>query len=498
MNVFTKQDIITSLFYGKLIYKEAFDIECDTVKAISYRDIIELILSNVKNFKWTDYLGNQEVKQPLINILGNIFRDLFTWIFIIIKVLIETYILQKETNVKTRINTGLSLLFLRSDHWFNIKSGGSVGHLSGVINGFKCLNISTHVVSTDYLFGVEQDDCFHLCPPLYELGRNLPNIPKILYTHQMVQSIEKQWKKWLPTFIYQRYSLGNYAGVCLKQKYNVPYICEYNGSELWVARHWGRGKLFHQKLLNRIELLNLQAADLVVVVSQPLKDELVARGIEADKILVNPNGVDSERYSPSVDGSVVRSEYDLNGKIVIGFIGTFGKWHGAEVLAEAFGQLLQEFPAYRDHVRLFLIGDGLTMPLVKEKLTQFNVMDACILTGMVPQEKGPAYLAGCDILASPHVPNPDGTPFFGSPTKLFEYMAMGKGIVASDLEQIGEVLKHNQTAWMVKPGDVQSLKLGLKMLIDDDNDGRRWVRQRGAKSSLNIPGQNTHARLSTN
>jgi glycosyltransferase involved in cell wall biosynthesis len=283
----------------------------------------------------------------------------------------------------------------------------------------------------------------------------------------MVQSIEKQWKKWLPTFIYQRYSLGNYAGVCLKQKYNVPYICEYNGSELWVARHWGRGKLFHQKLLNRIELLNLQAADVVVVVSQPLKDELVARGIEADKILVNPNGVDSECYSPSVDGSVVRSEYDLNGKIVIGFIGTFGKWHGAEVLAEAFGQLLQEFPAYRDHVRLFLIGDGLTMSLVKEQLTKCDVMDACILTGMVPQEKGPAYLAGCDILASPHVPNPDGTPFFGSPTKLFEYMAMGKGIVASDLEQIGEVLKHNQTAWMVKPGDVQSLKLGLKMLIDD-------------------------------
>jgi glycosyltransferase involved in cell wall biosynthesis len=107
------------------------------------------------------------------------------------------------------------------------------------------------------------------------------------------------------------------------------------------------------------------------------------------------------------------------------------------------------------------------MPLVKETLAKYAVGDACILAGRIPQEQGPAYLAACDILASPHVPNPDGTPFFGSPTKLFEYMAMGKGIVASDLDQIGEILKHEKTAWMVKPGDAESLMLGLKRLIDD-------------------------------
>jgi len=114
-----------------------------------------------------------------------------------------------------------------------------------------------------------------------------------------------------------------------------------------------------------------------------------------------------------------------------------------------------------------MIGDGVTMSQVKENLQRYGVMDITTLTGIIPQEEGPTHLAACDILASPHVPNLDGTPFFGSPTKLFEYMAMSEGIVASDLDQIGEILEHDKTAWMVKPGDVDSLVDGLMTLIGD-------------------------------
>jgi glycosyltransferase involved in cell wall biosynthesis len=248
----------------------------------------------------------------------------------------------------------------------------------------------------------------------------------------------------------------------------VPFVLEYNGSEIWIQQHWGK-PLKYEKLSERVEFLNLKAADMVVVVSQPMKDELVMRGIDAEKILVNPNGVDPDCYSPNVDGAHIRSQYNLNGKTVIGFIGTFGKWHGAEILAEAFGKLLDEYPEYQGRVKLFMIGDGITMPLVKENIKEFNMSENCILTGLIPQEEGPKYLAACDVLVASHIPNRDGTPFFGSPTKLFEYMAMGKGIVASNLDQIGEVLKHDYTAWLVKPGDVESLMDGLKILIDDEH-----------------------------
>ena len=274
------------------------------------------------------------------------------------------------------------------------------------------------------------------------------------------------------SFIYQRYSLHNYTGTKLANHYKVPLVIEYNGPEVWVGQHWAK-KIKYAELAEQIEHTITNAADVVVVVSQPLKSQLIEKGVEPDNILVNPNGVDPEIYSPKIDGSDIRHQYNLENKMVIGFIGTFGKWHGAEVLAHAFGLLIQKHPQYRDKIRLLMIGDGHTLPQVQKELEVYGVTRECILTGIVPQEEGPAHLAACDLLASPHVPNTDGTPFFGSPTKLFEYMAMEKGIIASDLDQIGEVLEHDHTAWMVKPGDAESLMFGLKAMIDDPDKSKR-------------------------
>ena len=139
--------------------------------------------------------------------------------------------------------------------------------------------------------------------------------------------------------IYQRYSLDNYAGIVLSRKFDIPFVVEYNGSYLWVAQNWGKPLAF-KKIAEIIELANLRAADLIVVVSAALKDELIRRGIDEKKILVNPNGVDPEVFSPAVGGSYIRKAFHLDDKTVVGFIGTFGQWHGAEVLAEAVKQVV--------------------------------------------------------------------------------------------------------------------------------------------------------------
>lgn len=373
--------------------------------------------------------------------------------------------LKKET-IKNKINFSLSSAYLRTDLDFALKSGGSIGHIAGVLNNLEKHTNNPVFITSDFIPTVKDSIKQNIIHP----EKDFSNLNVELWSLNFNNIFEKTSLNVLkdnpPCFIYQRYNINNYTGIKLSKKYNVPFILEYNGSEIWIRRNWG-DPLKYEKISEEIELLNLKCANLIVVVSKPMKDELIQRGIDANKILVNPNGVDIDKYSPEIDDSEIREKYELQHKNVIGFIGTFGKWHGAEILVESFGKLLNSYPEYKENTKLLMIGDGVTMPLAKKYIKKYNIEDNCILTGNIPQAQGPKHLAACDILASPHVPNTDGTPFFGSPTKLFEYMAMGKGIVASDLDQIGEVLEHNKTAFMTEPGNSDSFMNGLKTLLDN-------------------------------
>jgi glycosyltransferase involved in cell wall biosynthesis len=368
------------------------------------------------------------------------------------------------------LDLAASPYYLRTDLSFGVRAGGSVAHIAGVVNELDLFCGPVVVFTTDDVPTLKPGvEVHHVAPS--EAFWNFKELPTFLLNDAFddaVAFVESRAAppRQKPAFVYQRYSLNNYAGIRIARRHGVPFVLEYNGSEIWMGRHWGR-PLKHERLSERIERLNLLSADLIVVVSKATGDEVVARGVDPASVLVNPNGVDPVRYRPEIDGSAVRERYGLRDSVVVGFIGTFGPWHGAEVLARAFVKLVGEDPSRARNVRLLMIGDGASMPAVRKILADAGVMDSAVLTGLVAQEDGPRYLAACDVLASPHVENPDGTPFFGSPTKLFEYMAMGKGIVASDLEQVGEVLADGRTAWLVKPGDVDALAGGLKRLIDD-------------------------------
>lgn len=394
-------------------------------------------------------------------------RDLGRKPFLVRRVKRDIESLARLEHAPRRLNWAGTPVYLRTDLVFAVKSGGSVGHIAGVLNHLDAFVGKPVFISSDWIPTVRDDIACHVVTPKSAYWDH-KELPRYHYNQTFTNRAAKLLDGKQLAFIYQRYSINNYSGIELAGKHGVPLVLEYNGSEIWVNKNWGQAlSASHEALSERIEMLNLRSADLVVVVSQALKNELIGRGIDGDKVLVNPNGVDPDRYSPAIDGSAIRARRGLADKTVIGFIGTFGRWHGVEVLADAFGRLLHEFPQYREHVRLLLIGDGVTMPEVQANLERWQVGAACICTGLVPQQEGPAHLAACDFLVSPHVPNPDGSEFFGSPTKLFEYMAMGKGIVASKLAQIGEVLRHDATAWLVPPGDVEALAHGMKRLLDD-------------------------------
>jgi glycosyltransferase involved in cell wall biosynthesis len=372
---------------------------------------------------------------------------------------------QEPPRPKQPLDLSKPPLYLRSDLSFGVRAGGSVGHIAGVVNELEHFAGAPILVTTDEIATLGPRVEQHLVAPS-EAFWNFQELPTFVLNETLEDTATRALAGRVPAFVYQRYSVNSYAGLRLARQMNVPLVIEYNGSEIWMSRHWGR-HLKYESLSERIERLNLRAADLVVVVSRATRDEIAARGIDASRVLVNPNGVDPDRYSPDVDGSAVRAKYDFNDATVIGFIGTFGPWHGAETLARAYVALRAKHPALAPAVRMLMIGTGATLAEVRRILSDGGALDSTVFTGLVPQEDGANYLAACDVLVSPHVPNPDGTPFFGSPTKLFEYMAMGKGIVASKLDQIGEVLEDMKTALLVPPGDAGALADGIARLATD-------------------------------
>jgi glycosyltransferase involved in cell wall biosynthesis len=123
--------------------------------------------------------------------------------------------------------------------------------------------------------------------------------------------------------------------------------------------------------------------------------------------------------------------------------------------------------AARDDVRWILVGSGALFDEVRAEIDRRGLGDRVELTGMVPRAHAVELLGACDVCLSPHVPNPDGSRFFGSPTKLFEYMGLGRAIVASDLEQIGEVIDHERTGLLCPPGDAQAAADAVLRLLDD-------------------------------
>jgi glycosyltransferase involved in cell wall biosynthesis len=351
------------------------------------------------------------------------------------------------------------VIYLRATPGPGTQAGGAASHIKGVVQALVALGADVQIISNDAIAGFDTSKhSFTIIPPeaagptraLFDIHNNL------VFTRAAVPLIEQAQ----PDFIYQRYARFSWAGVVAARRTRRPLFLEYNGSEVWVGRHWDHvGSL---DLLERYERLNLLAAARIFVVSEVERQNLVARGVPVSKIVVNPNGVDAERFRPGVGGAQVRHELGIaGGDVVAGFVGTFGPWHGVVQLAEAIKRVPASVP-----VRFLFVGSGSLHVEVERILQAETAAGRVIFTGAVAHERVPQLLDACDILVSPHIPLADGSDFFGSPTKIFEYMAMGKGIVASRLGQIGEVLEADETAVLVEPGNVDELARAIIKLVE--------------------------------
>jgi len=353
--------------------------------------------------------------------------------------------------------------YLRAEpslRWLGTQVGGAATHTAGVINGLTSAGVEVNVFAAERPEGLRDAHC-EAVPPRHIL-QLVHWLTRVGHGRELVLAAART----PADLVYQRYALGSYAGLELARRLGVPLVLEFNSSEVWTERNWGGGRLPLARTLVALERRNLLDASLIVVVSRQLKDQLVEDGIDPGRVLVNPNGVDARALSDARAHPPAswRSRVNLTQAPTVGFVGTFGLWHGVRLLPE----LIERVAERRDDARWVLVGDGPLHGEVATDIERRGLSNRVRLTGVVSHSRAVELLACCDVCVSPHVPNPDGTAFFGSPTKLFEYMGLARAIVASDLEQIGEVLEDGRTALLTPPGDVQAATGAIARLLDDE------------------------------
>jgi glycosyltransferase involved in cell wall biosynthesis len=218
-----------------------------------------------------------------------------------------------------------------------------------------------------------------------------------------------------------------------------------------------RSKL--QRLTRREEAV-WQGADGYITITRALADEMTKRHGPRPRLAIVPDGV---RLAQRHAGS-------LPGEPLVAYAGHLYAWKGVDVLLEALGRL--------PGVKGLIVGGHAAEPdleRVRRRAAELGLSDRVTFTGLVEPARVAEHLVRASILVLPNPASAIST-HFTSPLKLFEYMAAGRAIVASDLPAIREVLADGRNALLVTPGDAGALAAAIRRLLDDPSLAQRLAR----------------------
>ncbi|MDH3637402.1 MAG: glycosyltransferase family 4 protein, partial [Gammaproteobacteria bacterium] len=210
-------------------------------------------------------------------------------------------------------------------------------------------------------------------------------------------------------------------------------------------------------------------AKLLIAVNETIKRHLQKEGLPEEKIAVVENGIDGHLFYPGVDGRELRTRHGILGdEVVIVFVGSFQPYHRVDLLLHAFARVDTSKP-----IRLLLVGEGKYTPEARLVADNLDVLDRTIFTGRVPYDRVAAYAAAGDICIMP------ATNEYGNPMKVYEYMALGKAVLAPDQQTITDIATHNLNAYLFERENVEAISKAMQRLVDDTALRYRLGRQAG-------------------
>ncbi|HKQ25289.1 MAG TPA: glycosyltransferase family 4 protein [Burkholderiales bacterium] len=275
---------------------------------------------------------------------------------------------------------------------------------------------------------------------------------ELAYSFVVYWRLRKAVRAHQPDCLYERYNLFQPAGVWLKRRFNLPMLLEvnapvfeerakYDGIALpWLAR-WS-------------ERYTWRGADYVLPVTGVLAKRVETAGVDREKIVVIHNGINPDDFGGEFDSGQAKRRLGLEGKLVLGFTGFVRDWHGLDKVIDLIASADSGW-------HLLIVGDGPARDALEKQAMTLNVTNRLTITGIVGREHVAAHVAAFDVALQPAVVD------YASPLKLFEYMALGRPVVAPAQPNIMEILTDGEDALLFDPHDPLALGRAVERMCRD-------------------------------
>ena len=244
--------------------------------------------------------------------------------------------------------------------------------------------------------------------------------------------------------------------------YEVRAFWEDAAADHGTSPAWG----VRYRLTRALETFALRRAAHVTTICEGLRRDILARGIAPERVTVVPNAVNLAAFAfGGQPDAALRKTLALEGKAVIGFIGSFYAYEGLDLLLAALPRVLEALP----QARVLLVGGGPQEAALKSLAASLGIADKVVFAGRVPHGEVARYYGLVDVFAYPR--HPMRLTDLVTPLKPLEAMAQGRLVLASDVGGHRELVRDGENGVLFRAGDAGSLAGSIVRLL---GERERW------------------------
>lgn len=360
------------------------------------------------------------------------------------------------------------------DHSIPLHSGYTFRTLS-ILKEQRALGFETsHITSPKQgrcNFTEEHVDGWHFfrTPDVSSLLANAPALKQLTVINRLASRLMEAARAVKPDILHAHSpALNAIAALRVGRKLDIPVIYEIRA--FWedaavdhgTSAEWG----LRYRLTRAMETYALRRVDAVTTICEGLRGDILARGIPQQKVTVIPNAVNIENFKVGEAPDLqLGKSLGLEGKTVLGFVGSFYAYEGLDILLRALPIMLREKP----DIRVLLVGGGPQENQLKALADELGIWAKVVFTGRVPHDEVQRYYNLIDVLVYPRLQM--RLTDLVTPLKPLEAMAQGRLVMASDVGGHLELIEDGKTGVLFEAGNPQALAVKLIGLL---NTPERW------------------------